>query len=73
MSPLSARRARVTYLTYTGLAAFLRRAPEPIFPPHIFANPIPAVAFVITLLVAAAMAAVAWTQADARTVGTGAV
>jgi len=32
-----------------------RRAPEPIFPPHIFANPIPAVAFVITLLVAAAM------------------
>jgi len=30
MSPLSARRARVTYLTYTGLAAFLRRAPEPI-------------------------------------------
>src|ERR1700691_2874247 len=32
-----------------------RRATEPIFPPHIFANPIPAVAFVITLLVAAGM------------------
>jgi len=32
-----------------------RRAPEPVFPPHLFANPIPAVAFVITLLVAAAM------------------
>jgi len=26
----AARRARVTFLTYTGLAAFLRRAPEPI-------------------------------------------
>ena len=32
-----------------------RRVTEPIFPPHLFANPIPAVAFVITLLVAAAM------------------
>ncbi|HVC68829.1 MAG TPA: MDR family MFS transporter [Acidimicrobiales bacterium] len=32
-----------------------RRAAEPIFPPHLFRNPIPAVAFVITLLVAAAM------------------
>jgi EmrB/QacA subfamily drug resistance transporter len=32
-----------------------RQATEPIFPPHIFANPIPAVAFVITLLVAASM------------------
>ena len=30
MAAHSARRARVTYLTYTGLAAFLRRAPEPI-------------------------------------------
>ncbi|HXQ62116.1 MAG TPA: MDR family MFS transporter [Acidimicrobiales bacterium] len=40
------------------LAAFVwweRRAREPVFPPHLFANPIPAVAFVITLLVAAAM------------------
>jgi EmrB/QacA subfamily drug resistance transporter len=39
-------------------AAFVwweRRATEPIFPPHIFVNPIPAVAFVITLLVAAGM------------------
>jgi len=32
-----------------------QRATEPIFPPHLFANPIPAVSFVITLLVAAAM------------------
>ena len=32
-----------------------RRATEPIFPPRLFANPIPAVSFVITLLVAAAM------------------
>jgi EmrB/QacA subfamily drug resistance transporter len=32
-----------------------RRAIEPIFPPRLFSNPIPAVAFVITLLVAAAM------------------
>jgi EmrB/QacA subfamily drug resistance transporter len=40
------------------LAAFVwweRRATEPIFAPHLFANPIPAVAFVITLLVAAVM------------------
>ncbi len=40
------------------VAAFVwweRRAPEPIFPPRLFANPIPAVAFVITLLVAASM------------------
>jgi EmrB/QacA subfamily drug resistance transporter len=39
-------------------AAFVwweRRATEPIFPPRLFANPIPAVAFVITLLVAAGM------------------
>jgi EmrB/QacA subfamily drug resistance transporter len=39
-------------------AAFVwweRRAPEPIFPPRLFANPIPAVSFVITLLVAASM------------------
>ena len=30
MASRAARRARVTFLTYTGLAAFLRRAPEPI-------------------------------------------
>ena len=30
MSSRAARRARVTYLTYTGLAMLLRRAPEPI-------------------------------------------
>jgi KDO2-lipid IV(A) lauroyltransferase len=29
-SSREARKARITYLTYTGLAAFLRRAPEPI-------------------------------------------
>jgi EmrB/QacA subfamily drug resistance transporter len=53
--------AVIVALTVFGLllvAVFVwweRRATEPIFAPHLFANPIPAVAFVITLLVAASM------------------